>query len=341
MRVYYARSPATPVTTLPKDPACGHGAHAVLERDATTARRDLLLELLQQGDEVLVPTISALGDTADDVVSVIRRMLDRGASVRLLREGLDGATFVRAMDALALAALRFPDAAASAAMRRPWRRSTPADVTENINLSRMGRPVARIGEAVGLSVGTIARIRCARGARQLTKAVAVGARSTADALASRTVVRPATAPDRSRDRARRKEVIAMPVIDMDLSRPERPDPADQAIARRIAERIHRWGMPPPRSSGRLDGPARAAAADLMQAVQGLHDAVRAVEIRTYRAESLPEAFEAEQAGWAAEEEGVEAVTEALAELRQLGVAVAVTTGDARSRKAGITLGLAW
>jgi len=79
----------------------------------------------------------------------------------------------------------------------------------------------------------------------------------------------------------------------------------------------------------------------MQAVQGLHDAVRAVEIRTHRAESLPEAFEAEQAGLAAEEEGGEAVTEALAEPRRLGVAVAVTTGDARPRKASFALRLEW
>ncbi|WP_448208511.1 hypothetical protein [Azospirillum sp. sgz302134] len=78
----------------------------------------------------------------------------------------------------------------------------------------------------------------------------------------------------------------------------------------------------------------------MQADQGPHDSVRAVEIRTHQAESLPEAFEAEQAGLAAEEGG-EAVTEALAEPRRLGVPVAVTTGDARLRKAGWALGLAW
>lgn len=115
---------------------------------------------------------------------------------------------------------------------------------------------------------------------------------------------------------------------MDLGRPEQPEPADQALARRIAERIHRWGMPQSRLSGRLDGPARTAAADLMLAVQGLHDAVRAVEIRSHRAELLPEAFEAEQAGWVAEEEGGETVTEALAELRWLG---GHSDGDHRQR----------
>lgn len=129
----------------------------VLERDATPARWDLL-EPLQQGGELLVPTVGTLGDTTDDVVSVIRRMLERGASVRSLGEGIDVANLVRAMDALAVAALCFPEAAASAATRRPQRRSTPADIAEIINLSRMGQPVARISEAVGLSVGTIARI---------------------------------------------------------------------------------------------------------------------------------------------------------------------------------------
>jgi hypothetical protein len=146
------------LVTLRNDAADDHGGRVVLERDATPARWDLL-ELLQQGDKVLVPTVGTLGDTTDNVVWVIRRMLERGASVRSLGEGLDGANLVRAMDALALAALCFPEAAASAATRRLRRRSTPADIAEIINQSRLGRPVARISEAVGLSVGTIARIR--------------------------------------------------------------------------------------------------------------------------------------------------------------------------------------
>lgn len=67
------------------------------------------------------------------------------------------------------------------------------------------------------------------------KAVAVGSGSDDDALASSTVARLATAPVRSHYRARRKKVIAMTVVDMDLGRPERPEPADPALARRKAE----------------------------------------------------------------------------------------------------------
>jgi len=46
----------------------------------------------------------------------------------------------------------------------------------------------------------------------------------------------------------------MTVVDVDLGRPERPERPELALARRIAEQIHR-GEFAAASSGCLDGPA--------------------------------------------------------------------------------------
>ena len=134
----------------------------------------------------------------------------------------------------------------------------------------------------------------------------------------------------------------MTVVDMmDASRREQLTSTDHVLAQRIAERVSKWGNPRPWSSGRLDGAAHTAASGLMQAVQELHDAAQAAERRSYRADTLAAALAAEQAGWAATEDGIEAIATALAELRRLGVAVAVTTGDSRPRRGSVTIGLAW
>lgn len=130
-------------------------------------------------------------------------------------------------------------------------------------------------------------------------------------------------------------------IDTHASWQEQPASADQDLARRIAERVHRLGTPQPWTNGYLNGEVRAAADRLLAEIQDLDDAAQALEERAYRADTLVAALDAEQAGWAATEQGVEAVAAAVAELRRLGVTVVVTSGDSRPRKAGMMLGLAW
>ena len=130
-------------------------------------------------------------------------------------------------------------------------------------------------------------------------------------------------------------------IDTHASGQEQPTPADHALARRIAERVRRLGAPQPWTNGFLDGEVRAVADRLLAEIQDLDDAAQALEERACRANTLVAALDAEQAGWAATEDGVVAVSAAVAELRALGVTVVVTSGDSRPRKAGMTLGLAW
>lgn len=133
----------------------------------------------------------------------------------------------------------------------------------------------------------------------------------------------------------------MAAIDTHAGRQQQPTPMDQALARRITERVRQSGTPQPWSNGYLDGEARAAADRLLEEIQDLDAAAQALEERAYRADTLVAALDAEQAGWAATEQGVEAVAAAVAELRRLGVTVVVTSGDSRPRKAGMMLGLAW
>lgn len=92
-------------------------------------------------------------------------------------------------------------------------------------------------------------------------------------------------------------------IDTHASRQEQPAPADQALARRIAERVHRLETPQPWTNGYLDGEVRAAADRLLAGIQDLDDAAQAPEERACRADTLVAALDAEQAVWAATEDG--------------------------------------
>ena len=142
--------------------------------------------------------------------------------------------------------------------------------------------------------------------------------------------------------SRRKEARKMTVIEFEHGQPDRPETADHALARRLAEQLRRHGMPPrPWSSGPLTDNVRLPAERLMEAVQELHDTTQAAEERAFRADTLVAAFNAEQAGWAAAADGVYAVAVALAALRRLGVTVVLTTGDNRPRRGGLMLGFAW
>ncbi|ALG69971.1 hypothetical protein VY88_10250 [Azospirillum thiophilum] len=159
MRILYIHSSAPPTADLlDRHAAAIAGARVLRDSSAEQAGRDTLLTLLVDGDELLVPGLEHLGATSSMILASLRRAVEVGARVTLLHDGIDGASILRA--AALLEAL--PDAADMPSPRRdsrPYRRATPERVAEILALSASGMPIRVIAETVGLSSGTVMRVR--------------------------------------------------------------------------------------------------------------------------------------------------------------------------------------
>ncbi len=158
MRVVYIHSSASPTADLlDRHAAAIAGACVLRDSSADQAGRDTLLTLLTDGDELLVPGLEHLGATSSMILASLRRAVEAGARVTLLQDGLDGVSILRA--AALIEAL--PDADRPSLRRdsRPYRRATPERIAEILALTATGTPIRVIAETVGLSSGTVMRVR--------------------------------------------------------------------------------------------------------------------------------------------------------------------------------------
>lgn len=159
MRVFYLHSDATATVLLDQHAAAIAGARILNDRSDDRAGRDALLELLRDGDELLVSTLEHLGDTAEAALATLRCAVRSGARVTLLQEGLDGALLMRAADLLDTLPKSGDARGGPFTARRPRGRATPGKVAEILALSSARVPIRAISLAVGLSEGTVNRIR--------------------------------------------------------------------------------------------------------------------------------------------------------------------------------------
>ncbi|WP_431858873.1 hypothetical protein [Azospirillum sp.] len=133
-------------------------ARILHDSSADAAGRDMLLAILADGDELLVPGVDHLGGTAGAVLASLRRAADARVRVTILCEDLDGAAIVQA--AALLAALpTADDAPEPRKVCRSYGRATPERVARILALSAGGTPVRAIAAAVGLSIPTVMRVR--------------------------------------------------------------------------------------------------------------------------------------------------------------------------------------
>lgn len=134
------------------------GARIMRDSSADQAGRDTLLTLLADDDELLVPGLEHLGATSSMILASLRRAVEAGARVTLLQDDLDGISILRA--AALLEALPDPaDVPSFHRGHRPYRRATSERVAEILALSANGTPIRVIAETVGLSSGTVMRVR--------------------------------------------------------------------------------------------------------------------------------------------------------------------------------------
>ncbi|WP_377809013.1 hypothetical protein ABNQ38_27625 [Azospirillum sp. A29] len=160
MRFFYIHSTSATVTAelLSQHAAVIAGARVLRDTSVDQAGRDTLLTLLAEGDELLVPRLEHLGATSGVILASLRRAIEAGVSVTLLQDGLDGVSILRV--AALIEAL--PDAAnapPSCRAHRPYGRATPERIAQILALSANGTPIRVIAETVGLSAGTVMRVR--------------------------------------------------------------------------------------------------------------------------------------------------------------------------------------
>ncbi|KAA0576717.1 helix-turn-helix domain-containing protein [Azospirillum sp. Sh1] len=154
MRVVYIHAATADLTD--GDAAAIAGARIVQDTSVDRAGLDTLLALLADGDDLLVPKIGHLGATACTTLASLRRAADAGVRVSILQDGLDGAAILRVAELLEL----LPDGGEAAApARRPYGHVTPDRVAEILSLSAAGVAVRKIAMTVGLSAGTVMRVR--------------------------------------------------------------------------------------------------------------------------------------------------------------------------------------
>ncbi len=159
MRVLYIHSTSVSPTAdlLDRHAPAIAGARVLRDSSAEQAGRDTLLTLLADGDELLVPGLEHLGATSSMILASLRRAVEAGARVTLLHDDLDGISILRA------AALpeALPDADRPSLRRasRRYRRATPERIAEILALTASGTPIRVIAETVGLSAGTVMRVR--------------------------------------------------------------------------------------------------------------------------------------------------------------------------------------
>lgn len=166
MKIIYVRCTEAAVAAVADQLAdqLADGARFLRDSLETRTRRDVLAELVCDGDEVIVPSARHVDDTPEGVIALARRLAHRGARLRLEREGIDGDTLLRAFDVIT--SLRSGTAADLAEMteqprRRGGRKSTigPDRVDEIVKMSREGARVADICQRTGLSSGSVIRVR--------------------------------------------------------------------------------------------------------------------------------------------------------------------------------------
>ncbi len=159
MRIVYIHGTSAPADQLDEHTAAVADAIVVRDASADRTRYDALLALLDEGDELLTPGLEHLGDTARTALAALRRAVDAGIRVTLLRDGLEGGVVLQA--AALLEAL--PDAGEAPPPRRPggrpYGRVTPERVAQILALSAAGVVVREIAVTVGLSVGAVMKVR--------------------------------------------------------------------------------------------------------------------------------------------------------------------------------------
>lgn len=159
MRIVYIHGSSAPTGQLDEHTAAVADAIVVHDASAGRTRYDALLALLDEGDELLTPGLEHLGDTARPALASLRRAVDAGIRVTLLRDGLDGGVALQAvafLEALSDAGDAPPSACPE---RRPHGRVTPERVTRILSLSAAGVVVREIAATVGLSVSAVMKVR--------------------------------------------------------------------------------------------------------------------------------------------------------------------------------------
>lgn len=154
MRVVYIHTATADLTD--GDAAAITGARIVQDTSVDRAGLSTVLALLDDGDDLLVPDLGHLGATAGAALASLRLASEAGVRVFVLRGGLDGAAILRVAELLEL----LPDGGEAAApARRPYGHVTPDRVAEILSLSAAGVAVRKIAMTVGLSAGTVMRVR--------------------------------------------------------------------------------------------------------------------------------------------------------------------------------------
>ncbi|WP_448208521.1 helix-turn-helix domain-containing protein [Azospirillum sp. sgz302134] len=160
MRIVYVHSASATADMADGYAAAIAGARIVHDASVDRAGLNTLLALLADGDDLLVPDLGHLGATARTALASLRRAAEAGVRISILRHSLDGAAILRVAELLA--SLPNTGDAPSPPARpgsRPYGRATPERVAEILALSAAGVLVREIAAAVGLSVGTVMRVR--------------------------------------------------------------------------------------------------------------------------------------------------------------------------------------
>lgn len=123
-------------------------ARKLTDTSVDRAGYDALLALLGDGDELLTPGLEHLGDTTRTALAALRRAVDAGIHVTLLREGMEDGVVLQAV--VLLKALS--DAAEAPPPRRPGGRPYGRVTPERV-------AVREIAATVGLSVGAVMKVR--------------------------------------------------------------------------------------------------------------------------------------------------------------------------------------
>lgn len=159
MRIVYIHSASAPAGPFDQHATAIVDARTLTDASVDRAGYDALLALLGDGDDLLIPGLEHLGDTARTALAALRRAVDAGIRVTLLRDGLEGGVVLQA--AALLEAL--PDADEPPPPRRPggrpYARVTPERVARILALSAVGVVVREIAVTVGLSVGAVMKVR--------------------------------------------------------------------------------------------------------------------------------------------------------------------------------------
>ena len=162
MRAVYIRSRACPMSTpadLPDKHATIIGALVLYDSSADQAGLEFLPATLAEGDDLLVPGVRDLGDTADAAPASTRRAAESGVRVTLLRDGLDGGVVLQVATLLEALSDNGDTRSRPRTEFRAYVRATPGRVSEIVALSAAGVVVREIAATVGLSVSTVMRVR--------------------------------------------------------------------------------------------------------------------------------------------------------------------------------------